>query len=428
MKNSWDVIVVGAGAAGLYAAATAAERGRSTLLIEKNKKLGVKILMSGGTRCNITQNTTWQGIAEAFGKRQGRFLKFALATLPPEQIVTVFNDAGVATKVESTGKIFPQSDKAIDVRNTLVERARNAGVEILNETSVTNIERLKSSMQVSTDQHRLLCESLILTTGGQSYPGCGTTGDGYGWLTALGHSVVAPRPALTPIRVTDQWARDLAGVTIPKVGVRVRLHDSAKKPGKERAAYEDSFLFTHKGCSGPSVLNISRVITDPLNNVQKSLVCDWLPELNEEALRAELTSDRTRSSGKQVGNFLAGRIGGHDGQPLPQPLPKRLVTSICQQADLPLDKPMAELGRRQLAKIVEQVKRCELQVSGTLGFEKAEVTAGGVQLPEVDNKTMASKLVPGLFLAGEILDVDGPIGGYNFQSAFSTGFVAGSNA
>ena len=427
-KESWDVIVIGAGAAGLYAAATAAARGRSTLLIEKNKKLGVKILMSGGTRCNITQDTTWQGISEAFGKRQGRFLKFALATLPPEEVVKVFNECGVATKVEATGKIFPDSDKAIDVRDALVERARNSGVTILRETSVVAIERLNLELptrrlQVLTESQRFQCDSVILTTGGQSYPGCGTTGDGYDWLKHLGHEVLAARPALTPIRIGDQWVRDLSGVTITDVGVGVRVlrHENAGAKEKgERNHYRGSFLFTHKGCSGPSVLNVSRVVTDPQNNFPKQLVCDWLPDVSEDQLRSQLTSDRLKSSGKQVGNFFAHQYG--------QQIPKRLLATICDQANVPLDRSLAELGRKSLAKLLQRIKMSEMEVAGTLGFAKAEVTAGGVELTEVDNKTMASKLVPGLFLAGEILDVDGPIGGYNFQAAFSTGFVAGSNA
>lgn len=417
MKTAWDVIVVGAGAAGLYAAATSAARGRSTLLIEKNRKLGVKILMSGGTRCNITHDTTWKGIADAFGKRQGRFLKFPLATLPPEQIVTTFNQCGVATKVESTGKVFPESDRAIDVRDALAERARNSGVELLRETPVTDVRRRENEFAIVTAGASYTCESLILTTGGQSYPGCGTTGDGYNWLSELGHAIVTPRPALTPIRVSDQWVRDLSGITIPDTGIGVRLHKTPASNAKsERGFYQGSFLFTHKGCSGPAVLNVSRVVTDPANNVKKSLVCDWLPSVNEEALRVELTSDVIRASGKQIGNHLG------------QYIPRRLVAAICEKASVDFDQSLSELGRKQLSRMIEQVKRCHLDVSGTLGFAKAEVTAGGVALDEVDSKTMASKLVPGLYLAGEILDVDGPIGGYNFQAAFSTGFVAGSHA
>jgi len=418
MKSNWDVIVVGAGAAGLYAAATSAARGRSTLLIEKNKKLGVKILMSGGTRCNITQDTNWKGIADAFGKQQGRFLKYALATLTPQQIVAFFHDNGVPTKIESTGKIFPTSDKAIDVRDALVQRARNNGAQVLNETAVEAIERNGNALSITAGEQSFSCKSAILTSGGQSYPGCGTTGDGYHWLRQLGHRIVAARPALTPLRLGNQWARDLSGVTVPDVCVSIRMEGNNERRDKktsERDRYSGSFLFTHKGCSGPAVLNISRVVTDPDNNVQKSLICDWLPQIGEDRLRNELTNEHAHSTGKQLGNSLA------------RHLPRRVVAALCDNAEIAIEQTLSELGRKRLSKIIEQTKRCPLAISGTLGFAKAEVTAGGVSLDEVDPKTMESRIVPGLFLAGEILDVDGPIGGYNFQAAFSTGFVAGSN-
>ncbi len=417
MKKSWDVIVVGAGAAGLWAAATAAQRNRDTLLVEKNRKLGVKILMSGGTRCNLTQHTTWKGIAEAFGSRQGRFLKFALATLPPEAVVQQFHDWGVATKVEPTGKIFPESDRAIDVRDALVERTLQSGAQILAETSVTGIRKQDEVLLVPTSRGVFSCQSLILTSGGQSYPGCGTSGDGYGWLSELGHSIVTPRPALTPVRVQEQWARDLAGVTIADARLQVRMHGiPAKKAASERNSYRGSFLFTHKGCSGPAVLNISRMITDPAHNVPKSLICDWLPSMDEESWRQTLSASGTRAAARTLGNV----INEH--------LPKRLVMQLCELAEVPLNQSLAEISRRQLGRIIQQTKHCPLTINGTLGFAKAEVTAGGVALEEIDSQTMRSKIVPGLFLAGEILDVDGPIGGYNFQAAFSTGFVAGTHA
>ena len=417
MKLSWDVIVVGAGAAGLYAAATAAFRGRSTLLIEKNKKLGVKILMSGGTRCNITHDTSWRGIADAFGAEQGRFLKFSLATLPPEHVIREFNESGLPTKIESTGKIFPQSDRAIDVRDALVSRARAAGVEILNECPVTEVLRSPAGFQVSAMGKRYRSHSLVLTTGGQSYPGCGTTGAGYGWLKQFGHSIKTPRPALAPIRISEQWVRDLAGITIPDTSLTTKLHDAPKRKGnRERDVCRGSFLFTHKGCSGPAVLNISRNITDPQLNYRKSLVCNWLPEFHEQSLRHRLESAVLQGQRKQVGNFFCQR------------LPRRLVIELFRQAAVPFDQSLSEVSRKQMSGLIQKICCCEMNVSGTLGFEKAEVTAGGAALDQVDRNTMKSNLVPGLFLAGEILDIDGPIGGYNFQAAFSTGFVAGSNA
>ncbi len=416
MKTEWQVIVVGAGAAGLYAAAEAARRGRSTLLLEKNNKLGVKILMSGGTRCNITHDASWQAIADVFGKRQGRFLKFPLATLQPHHVIERLHTLGVATKVESTGKIFPQSDRAIDVRDALVAQAEQSGAVICTSSPVTAIERTADGFQVATGRKALLCQSLVVTVGGQSYPGCGTTGDGYRWLRELGHAIAHPRPALTPIRVNESWLRELSGITIPDVGVQVQIENNGGATGDKRSFDRGSFLFTHRGCSGPVVLNVSRTVTDPAHNCAKSLLCDWLPGQNEQQLRDALTGQEQRAVGKYVGNVLATH------------LPRRLVVALCDQAGVDFDKPLAELSRAQAAAVIQKVKRCALAIDGTLGFAKAEVTAGGVVLNEVDPQTMASRVVPGLFVAGEILDVDGPIGGYNFQAAFSTGFVAGMNA
>ncbi|MGI9517208.1 MAG: NAD(P)/FAD-dependent oxidoreductase [Pirellulaceae bacterium] len=416
MNEGWDVIVTGAGAAGLFAAATAAARGRRTLLLEKNKKLGVKILMSGGTRCNITHEASWQAMADAFGKRQGRFLKFAMASLKPEDVVRRFHDLHVPTKVESTGKIFPQSDRAIDVRDALVSWAIQCGVEILNESPVTDIRQSPTGFCVTAGGKELECSSLIVTVGGQSYPGCGTTGDGYRWLTELGHTIVHPRPALTPLRIIDDWARELAGITTADVAARIQLEKPELAHSNGRASDRGSFLFTHRGCSGPVVLNLSRAVTDPAHNCRKQLVCDWLPELGEQQLRDELKGESGSATAQHIGSWLAAR------------LPKRLAAALCQRAAVDYARPLAELSRPQIATILQQLKQCSLDIAGTLGFAKAEVTAGGLSLDEVDPNTMASRIAQGLFVSGEILDVDGPIGGYNFQAAFSTGFVAGNNA
>lgn len=414
-SESHQVIVIGAGAAGLFAAIFASNNGAQTLLLEKNNKLGVKILMSGGTRCNITQDTDWRGIANAFGDSQGRFLKFSLASFSPSNAVDWFNHAGVRTKIETTGKIFPQSDRAIDVRDALVDEARSAGVEIIGNTAVTEITKIGDGFQVTTEKQILHCEKLIVTTGGQSFPGCGTTGDGYSWLAGLGHRIIIPRPALTPIRVIDSWVHELAGVTVPDTGLSLRLDGIAAAKAKKMLGPRDfdrgSFLFTHRGCSGPAVLNVSRGVTNPERNVRKFLCCDWLPTVSDETLRQHLIPDV--AGDQRLGPLILDW------------LPRRLVEQLCLRANVEFDHSLAELGKKRTAAMVQQLKHCELSIDGTLGFAKAEVTAGGVALDEVDPLTMASRIVPGLYLAGEILDIDGPIGGYNFQAAWSTGRLAG---
>lgn len=400
--------MIGAGAAGLLAAARAAERGRRTLLLEKNRKPGAKILMSGGTRCNITQNTDRRGIIEAFG-RPGRFLHSALAALDPAELVRWLEAEGVPTKVESTGKIFPQSDKAYDVLAALVRRLNRSGAVLAIDEPVTELERTAAGFRLLTPARTIVAQTIIVTTGGQSYPGCGTTGDGYHWAQRLGHTIVPPRPALVPVTVEAPWVRELKGITIPDVSVRVVGESSANRNGS-LAESRGSFLFTHFGLSGPVVLNVSRAISGHPNPLALRLECDFLPGMTEAALEDLI---RREAGGKRVVRSL-----------LADQLPQRLGDAILHQAGLSPDQRMAELSKAARLRWLQALKHLPLSVSGTLGFKKAEVTAGGVQLAEIDSSTMQSKLVPNLFFAGEVLDLDGPIGGYNFQAAFSTGWLA----
>jgi predicted Rossmann fold flavoprotein len=400
-----EVVVVGGGAAGLLAAARAAERGRRTLLLEKNRKPGAKILMSGGTRCNITQNTDARGIVEAFGP-QGRFLHSALAALSPADLVTLIEVEGVPTKIEVTGKIFPVSDKASDVLAALMRRLGRSGCELALDEPCVELARSDDTFQLVTSKRVLRPEKVILTTGGQSYPGCGTTGDGYRWLAALGHRIIPPRPALTPVTTNAPWVLPLKGVTIPDVVVRVIAENPACL-----AARRGSFLFTHFGLSGPVVLDVSRAITGhPQPGLE--LECDFLPAVRADDLEDHLRRECAADGKKQLGGIVA------------RHLPRRLADAIVQTIGLSAGLKAAELSKRDRGRLVAAIKRTRIPVSGTRGFKKAEVTAGGAALDEIDSRTLQSKIVPNLFIAGEILDLDGPIGGYNFQAAFSTGYLA----
>lgn len=406
----WDVIVIGAGAAGLMAAARAAESGRRTLLLEKNRKPAVKILMSGGTRCNITQATDSRGIVKAYGA-QGRFLHSALAALSPQMVVDLFHAEGVLTKVEPTGKIFPVSDKAVDVQQALLRRVARSGAELQNEAPVTAIRRAEAGFEVVGEQRAWIAAKLILTTGGRSYPGCGTTGDGYAWGAELGHRIIAPRPALVPLTSSAKWVHELSGVTLPDVQVGVREPGNRKPLSQGRG----SLLFTHFGVSGPVILNVSREVSGHLQPASLELDCDLLPSVAEQKLQADVQQ--------------AGQVAGHQTvmKVWCEQLPRRIVEMLFQQSAVPLTRKCAELSKSERSRLIAATKRLSIPLTGTLGFEKAEVTAGGVSLDDVDSRTMESRLVPGLFFAGEILDLDGPIGGYNFQAAFSTGWLAGSS-
>lgn len=417
---AWDVVVIGAGAAGFLAGARAAERGRRVLLLEKNTKPGVKILMSGGTRCNLTHAVGADGIVAAFG-RQGPFLYSALAALPPDALVALFEAEGVRTKVEPGGKIFPASDRALDVALALRRRLERSGATLALHEPVLDVSRLPGhdGFAIVTAQRQLSASQLILTTGGQSYPGCGTCGDGFVWAARLGHALVPPRPSLVPLKIRCDWAKSLRGITIPDVKVRVldgdKLVSDREVGDASRAQRRGSFLFAHFGLSGPVVMDVSRAVSGHPHPSRLMLECDFVPEVRAAELEKELQDAAVRHGKKQVAAVLAERV------------PRRLADALLAAMDVPAARCAAELSRAERARLVAALKSTRFPLTGTLGFEKAEVTAGGVSLGEVSSSTMQSKLVPELYFAGEILDLDGPIGGYNFQAAFSTGFLAGQS-
>ncbi len=406
----YDLIVIGAGAAGLLAAAEAAARNYRVVLLEKNRKPGVKILMSGGTRCNLTHDTDARGIIKAYGK-PGRFLHSALAALGPSELRALFDREGVPTKVEETGKVFPESNHALDVQQALLRRLERSGAELALEEPAVRVERHGDGFEIETTRRVLHAPRLMLTTGGQSYPGSGTTGDGYRWAAALGHTIVTPRPALVPLVVEEPWVRELSGITVPDTLVRVI---DPVLSGKSAVLMSDrgSLLFTHVGLSGPVVLNVSRAVTGHPQPHTLRLECNFLPDMIEVSWQQHWNESQSHSGKKHV---LAA---------VPELVPRRLAEALLANEQIASDTRLAELGRAARQQLVEAVSRCTLRISGTRGFAKAEVTAGGVSLDEVDSSTMQSKLVPGLYLAGEVLDLDGPIGGYNFQAAFSTAYLA----
>jgi predicted Rossmann fold flavoprotein len=419
-KQRWDAIIVGGGAAGLWAAGTAAQRGKKVLVLEKNNKAGVKILMSGGTRCNITHHADSRKIAEAFGK-QGRVLLSVLKRLSPEDVVREFESEGVQTKVEETGKVFPVSDRAIDVRDAVVRRLARYGAELLCGCAVDSVDpdttgagfRILATVQGR--QLQVHSKTVLITTGGLSYSGCGTTGDGYAWLKNMGHSITSLRPALTPLTSPESRVHELSGLTLEDVLVRAQIHvhsGDTKSLKLERRESRGGFLWTHKGCSGPTSMNVSRCFSDRAHEDRLELIVDLLPDSSVEQLE-EWIAQETRQSNRALSTVLSHRI------------PKRLATSILESIGADYDPHMAELPRAIRIKMIESLKQYRIEISGTLGYPKAEVTAGGVELGEVNFQDMQSRRQAGLYLAGEILDLDGPIGGYNFQAAWSTGHTAG---
>jgi predicted Rossmann fold flavoprotein len=420
MQSRWEVIVVGGGAAGLWAAGTAAARGKSVLVLEKNNKAGVKILMSGGTRCNITHNCDSRKIADAFGKN-GRVLLSVLSRLSPMDVVRQIEAEGVATKVEETGKVFPASDRAIDVRDAVVRRLAREGANLVTGASVQLVRKLpfengcfEVMVQIRDDAPICLtADSVLLTTGGLSYSGCGTTGDGYPWAQTMGHTITPLRPALTPLVSHEAWVHELSGITLDDAEITARVFgEGAKQLKMERAVSRGGLLWTHFGCSGPTAMNVSRCFSDLDASVPATLSVDLLPDLSREECEAWLQG-AARESNKTVANVLSHRI------------PKRLATALLTHSGATNEVHMSGLSKKLKNALVERMKGLSLPIHGTRGYPKAEVTAGGVALGEVNFQDMQSRKTPGLFFAGEILDLDGPIGGFNFQAAWSTGHTAG---
>ena len=299
----------------------------------------------------------------------------------------------------------------------IARQLRDAGIDVYRKTSVgDNAQRIAQAIQQALER----CE-IVLTTGGQSYPGCGTCGDGYRWAETLGHTVVARHPALVPLTTVAAWVPALKGITVADVMVQVvEPQESGDRAGgarQERCLEKRraSFLFTHFGLSGPAVLDVSRAVSGHPKRKRLVLVCDFLPATAEGQLDA-LLREQCANAGKRL---LTGIVDPW--------LPRRLVETLVQLAGIAADRRAAELSKPERLRLVQTVKRLRIPLTGTLGFEKAEVTAGGVSLNEVDSRTMQSKRLPGLYFAGEVLDLDGPIGGYNFQAAFSTGWHAGNN-
>jgi predicted Rossmann fold flavoprotein len=409
MDTNWDVIVVGAGAAGLLAGISAGKSGAKTLVLEKNRKPGVKILMSGGTRCNITHNTDNRGIVKAFGNN-GKFLHSPLAAFSVDETIRFFNQAGVATKIEPTGKIFPVSNKALDVLNALLNQLKNDNATLMLETPVLDIDPNEDGFLLKTNLQTFQAKKIILTTGGLSFPGCGTTGDGYKFAMKFGHTIKETQPALAPLKTDARWVHELSGVTIPDVGVTACLNE------KPMMQDRGSFLFTHFGLSGPVILNVSKALNSLSNFKDSSLKLDFLPSVKETDLEAKLQSFAS-TDGKKLLSVALGEL-----------LPRRLLEGLFNQIGFSPERKCAGINKDERKAIVVSIKSKSVNITGTLGYAKAEVTTGGVSLDEVNSKTMESKLKKGLYLAGEILDLDGPIGGFNFQAAWSTGFLAGSQA
>ncbi len=428
-----EVVVGGAGAAGLTAALRAAEAGANVRLLNAHPRIGLKILMSGGTRCNVTHREV---DARDFNGGSRPFVARILRAFTPEQTRAWFESLGVALKLEETGKFFPVSDDAHTVLEALLGAASRAGVEVVPGARVVRIEkpeRFRLAIQhvagsaefgpgVVAGLHAqrwplpeviparwIEADAVVLATGGLSFPRTGSDGTGFALAEALGHTIVPPVPALTPLTASDPLCRECQGIAL-------EAELSLWVDGRREIAVSGSLLFAHFGYTGPAALDLSRHWLRAGAAPERRVVASFVPGATAESLAGEWVRGASVEPRLTVRRFLGTR------------LPDRLAVALCAEAGVEPAAQIAQVDRAARARLLEHVVARLLPISGTLGYEKAEVTAGGVELSEVDPSTLESRKCPGLHLCGEVLDVEGRLGGFNFQFAWSSGTVAGHAA
>lgn len=405
-----DVVVVGGGAAGIIAAWRAASLGASVLLLEKTPRLGTKILISGGGKCNITHDGEIEDVLRGFRPNEARFIRPACYRFTNRQIVEMLTARGLRVYTRPDGRIFPVDQTAKDVVAILKTYLDEAGVEARLNAPVTGIDATDGEITgVRLGENTIRARRVVVSVGGSSYPNSGTTGDGWEWAQKLGHKIETARAALAPIYLEIPHP-DRAGVALRDCRLKARLN------GKEIARWRGDLLFTHHGISGPTALGVSRVVGEHFGLGDISLDADLAPGENHESL-TQVSLDWSNQNPKKTIASFAEIL-----------MPSRLVDDLLKDADVVGSTPSGQLDKKSRNRLIACLKQWPLGVVRSVPLEKGEVVAGGITLDEVDPQTMASKKVSGLYLCGEILDIAGPVGGYNLQAAFATGYVAGESA
>lgn len=407
MTNS-PVVVIGGGAAGMMAALSAHRAGARVILVEPNEKLGRKLYITGKGRCNLTNNTTPEGVLRHV-PRNGRFLYSAVTRFPPAAVMEYFETLGVPLKTERGGRVFPCSDRAADVIDALFFALKKAGVTLLRDRA-TALEIQEGRVTgVVLEVQTLAAGAVILATGGLSYPATGSTGDGYRLAQEACHTIVEPRPSLVPLEEAGDTCARMQGLSLKNVTLTL-------KNQKKKAVFQEQgeMLFTHFGLSGPLVLSASAHANWAKDTY--TAVIDLKPALDEEKLEARILRDVAQAPNKAFHNFLEGL------------LPRLLIPVAGERAQIPADLPVNAMTRAQRRRLMEVMKHFAIPIAGPRPIKEAIITAGGVKTGEVDPGSMMSKKTAGLFLAGELLDVDAYTGGFNLQIAWCTGRAAGEGA
>jgi len=407
----YDMAVIGAGPAGCMAAIRASQLGKKVVLLERNEKTGCKLLLTANGRCNLTNTAPLKVFLEKFGKR-GSFYRDAFSRFSNHDLMDFFRSHGLELKEEEEGRIFPITEKAESVVDVLIDVLDEYGVKIVYNYRLKHLHKRSKVFKLSsTDNELVTAHKVILATGGVTYGFTGSTGDGLTVAELLGHQITELKPGGVPLRTREEWSHELQGVTLKNVGLTIGYG------GKKTPLSQGNLLLTHFGVSGPVILDMSHDITDIMDKYgDLKLYIDFKPELNPENLGAQLMDDFTKYSKKSIKNYLKNH------------LPNSTIIPILNTLTINPGTKLNQITKKERLELQETLKALPLTITGHLPLNKAMVTCGGVSKKEINPRTMESKLVNGLYFAGEIIAGCGRRGGYNLQQAFSTGYIAGDNA
>lgn len=399
----YDGIVIGGGPAGMLAAITAAHNGNKVLLLEKNDRLGKKLLITGKGRCNVANNCSIEEVMQNI-PRNGKFLYSALNLFSPEKTIEFFEKNGCALKTERGNRVFPCSDKSASILECLKQQLSRCGVSVLYEQAIEILAQNGQVSGVKTISHTINADWVILATGGVSYPATGSTGDGYIMSGKHGHTVIEPEGSLVPLESVDGDCTDMQGLSLRNVGIRLLN-------GKGKLLYKDfgELLFTHFGISGPTVLSASA----HMKGEGCKILIDLKPALDEDKLNSRILRDLEQYKNRSMENALTDL------------LPRSMIPVVLRKANIPAQLQANSLKKEQRRTLTEIIKAFPVEIKGKRPVSEAIITSGGIKTSEIDPKTMESKKVPGLYFAGEIIDCDAYTGGFNLQIAWSTAYAAG---
>ncbi len=410
-KGQFDVVVIGGGPSGMMAAGRAAEMGARVLLLEKNESLGKKLRITGGGRCNLT-NATFDvhKLKEKFGDK-GKFLLPALARFGVQETLDFFHQHRLPTKTEGENRVFPESDKAEDVWGVLIRYMLEHKVTVEYQAVIDGFEMEEGKIAgVMANGTVIRAQRYILATGGKSRPDTGSTGDGLVWLARIGHHIIEPDASLVPVTIQDPWVKQLQGTSLAQAKLSI-VHR-----GEKRKGVEGKMLFTHFGVSGPLVLNMSRSVRECFGKGKTELSLDVFPGVDSSVLDARLLDIFGRYQNKKIKNALGEFV-----------MPA-LADAILVLSEIDPEKFVRDITRKERLLLIAVAKDMRMTVSGFLGLHKAIVSSGGVDVKEIDFKTMQSRLYPNLCVIGDALDINRPSGGYSLQICWTTGYVAGEKS